>query len=202
MKIICRGAESIIYFDKFKGQNVLVKERIKKSYRISVLDERIRKERTRREEKLLTSARRADVQVPRIWKVTKYKIIMEAVKGERVKDILNRLPKKDRLNICKQIGESIARLHSAGIIHGDLTTSNIIWTNKLYFIDFGLGKISSKTEDQAVDFYLLYEALKSTHFKHLNENWQNILNAYKQKYSKAKQVLKRIKKIKKRRRYK
>jgi Kae1-associated kinase Bud32 len=101
------------------------------------------------------------------------------------------------------MGESIARLHSAGIVHGDLTTSNMIFKDdRLYIIDFGLGKISSKVEDQAVDLYLLYEALKSTHLRLLDEAWGAVLNAYKQNYVKSKEVLSRIAKIEKRRRYK
>jgi TP53 regulating kinase-like protein len=112
------------------------------------------------------------------------------------------MPGKGRLTVYRLIGEAAARLHSAGIVHGDMTTSNMILReNELFVIDFGLSKPSGKVEDQAVDLYLLYEALRSTHFRWLEEAWKNILKAYKQKYSNAGAVLDRIERIKQRRRY-
>ncbi|NIO21377.1 MAG: Kae1-associated serine/threonine protein kinase, partial [Candidatus Aenigmarchaeota archaeon] len=126
----------------------------------------------------------------------------EYVKGERLKDVLNRMEKKRRDSVCESMGKMIAKLHSSGIIHGDLTTSNMILKGKeVYLIDFGLGKFSEKTEDQAVDLFLLYEALKSTHFEILEDCWKGIVNSYS-KYAKSKDVVERMEKIKKRRRYK
>ena len=125
---------------------------------------------------------------------------MEWIEGKKLKDSLNSFTKRTR--IYKLIGEAIAKLHSNGIIHGDLTTSNMILRkNKLYFIDFGLGKISKRIEDQAVDLFLLYEAIEATHLKYKNEAWEKIINVYKQQYSKSKGVLMQLEKIKKRRRY-
>ena len=100
----------------------------------------------------------------------------------------------------------VAALHSAGIVHGDLTTSNmIISKGRICLIDFGLSKNSSKIEDQATDLYLLYEAIRAAHFKALKICWGNVLNAYIQKYtntSKSAEVIKRLEIIGKRRRYK
>jgi len=111
--------------------------------------------------------------------------------------------KDERTEIYKKIGKSVAYLHSSGIIHGDLTTSNMIMAGgEIFFIDFGLGKVSTRIEDQATDLYLLYEAFKSTHFKILDEAWSMVLKTYKQNYLNADNVLKRIEKIKTRRRYK
>ncbi len=203
-KIIAQGAEAVLYLDKYQDHQVLVKERVKKGYRTPELDKKIRSIRTKREENLLDRARRAGVTTPRIWDVNspEFKIIMEYVDGKGIKDTLNDMPKNERMWICELIGKSIARLHSSGIMHGDLTTSNMILKDKkLYLIDFGLGRFSQRVEDQAVDLFLLYEALKSTHFRILNEAWKNILNTYKQEYSKSKEVLNRIDKIRVRRRY-
>jgi len=204
--LVYQGAEAVLYMDKYQDQRVLVKERIKKGYRNPQLDNKIRSMRTKREENLLDRARRSGVTTPKIWDVQnfpEFKIIMEYVDGKRIKDVLNELPRSKRLEIYSLIGESVAKLHSSDIIHGDLTTSNMILKgNKLYLIDFGLGKFSQRTEDQAVDLFLLYEALKSTHFKVLKEAWENVLNTYKQKYRKSKEVLSKIEKIKLRRRYK
>ena len=206
MKPIYHGAEAILYLEERDGKQVLVKERIKKGYRLPELDEKIRKKRTKHEESLLNRSRRSGVNVPFVLDNEDSKIIMEFIDGKKVKDVLNDLSEKDKKNVYKLIGKNIALLHQNNIIHGDLTTSNFMLTNepknKLYIVDFGLGKYSEKVEDKAVDLYVLYEALKSAHFKYLNPAWQNILKDYLHSYSNARAVLNRIEKIKSRRRYK
>jgi len=83
-----------------------------------------------------------------------------------------------------------------------LTTSNIILKDdQIYFIDFGLGFFSRRIEDQGMDLNLLFEALKSTHFKILSLCWENIVKGYKQEYKYAEQVLKRVEEIEARARY-
>ncbi len=202
MKILARGAEAVLYLDKFEGEECLIKERISKGYRIKELDEKLRKERTSAEISLLDKARRANVKVPKVLEREKFKIYLEYLDGHKLKDVLNLMKGFQLSSVCRKIGENISKLHSASIIHGDLTTSNIIVQgNEVYFIDFSLGKFSKKIEDQAVDLFLLYEALKSTHFGILEEAWKNILEAYKN-YSNSKEVLKRFEEIGKRRRYK
>ncbi len=203
MRVVQRGAEAVLFLKEQEGEDVLVKERIKKSYRIPELDKRIRSQRTRGEAKLLGMARRIGVDTPRTLGIEESSIIMEWVNGKRIKDHLNEMPKKERLDLYRLIGKTVGRLHEGGIIHGDLTTSNMILKESvLFLIDFGLGKFSKKIEDQAVDLYVLYEALRSTHFILLEEAWTNVLKAYNQKYSNARQVLGRLKKIESRRRYK
>ncbi len=202
-KLIAQGAEAILSLEKHEGKDALVKFRIRKGYRIPQLDSKIRKLRTRREADFIHRARRAGVSTPRILSLKEDKIVMEFLDGERIKDVLNPSPKGKRFIIYELIGEAAARLHSAGIMHGDLTTSNMILKEgKLYIIDFGLGKSTRRPEDYAVDLFLLYEALKSTHFKHLKEAWQKILKAYCENYSNSETVLQRFRKIEKRRRYK
>jgi Kae1-associated kinase Bud32 len=204
MQIIKRGAEAILYLDNFEDQQVLVKERIKKNYRINQIDESIRKTRTRGEVKLLTEARKVGVLTPKIFSVDEknHKITMEFIGGTRIKELLYTADKKTVTKVCLEIGKLVGKLHSAGIIHGDLTTSNMILKeNQIYFIDFGLGSFSKKIEDQGTDLNLLYEALKSTHFKILKLCWNNILKGYKQEYKDSDKVLKRIEDIEKRARY-
>jgi Kae1-associated kinase Bud32 len=199
MKEIARGAEAVLFRDNSR----LVKDRVKKGYRIPELDTRIRKLRTRGEERLLDRARRAGVNTPRVLDSGESSLVMEFIEGRRVKDALNGMPKGERVRVYRLIGEAVAGLHSAGIMHGDLTTSNMILRQeKLYIIDFGLGRMSERIEDQAVDLFLLFEALKSTHFEYLNEAWQYILKVYKQDYKRAGEALLRLGKIGKRRRYK
>jgi Kae1-associated kinase Bud32 len=202
-KTIAQGAEAILTLEELEGRNVLVKDRVKKGYRLPVLDTKIRKLRTRCEGKLLDRARAAGIATPRVLRREESRLVMEYIDGERVKDVLNGKTEAGRKKIYELIGEATARMHAAGLVHGDLTTSNMILKDsRLYIIDFGLGKMSNKTEDQAVDLYLLYEALKSTHFKYLNESWQYVLKVYRHNYTSSAQVLKRLEKIEKRRRYK
>lgn len=204
MDIISRGAESIIYLDNFEDQKVLVKERIKKNYRIEQIDKKLRKQRTREETKLLTEARKCGVATPKILHVDEAncKIIMEFIDGTRIKEFLNIADKKTIEKICFEIGKSIGKLHSSRIVHGDLTTSNMILKNdKIYFIDFGLGEFSNRIEDFGVDLNLLYEALRSTHFKILKICWNNIIKGYKKEYKDAEKVLKKMEEIEKRARY-
>jgi len=204
MKIIYRGAESIVYLDTFDNQKVLVKERVKKIYRLNQIDEKLRKERTRKEVKLLTEARKLNVLTPTILHVDfqNHKIIMENIDGTRVKEFLNTANKKEMEKVCLQIGKLIGRLHVGNIIHGDLTTSNmIIKDDQIYFIDFSLGEVSKRLEDKGVDINLLHEALKSTHFKNFKICWSNIVKGYKQEYNESNKVLETVKEIEKRARY-
>ena len=199
VKEIARGAEAVLYMDGDR----LVKDRIKKGYRLPELDTRIRKLRTRREEKLLERARRAGISTPKVFDVSENKLTMEFIDGERVKDIFNGVDDEKRKRISGLIGKALGRMHSANIVHGDFTTSNMILKeDQLFIIDLGLGKYSERSEDKAVDLYLLYEALKSVHFSFLKEAWQKVLKSYRKEYKQARDVLLRFDKISMRRRYK
>jgi Kae1-associated kinase Bud32 len=204
MKLIKQGAEAKLFLSKKDDQKILIKDRIKKNYRISQIDKKIRKNRTSQEFNLLIEAKRNGIPIPRILDVDKkdYKIIMEFIDGERIKELLNKSDKKTVEKICSEIGILIGKLHTAGIIHGDLTTSNMILKDdEIHFIDFGLGFFSKKIEDQGTDLRLLNEALKSTHYQILDISWRNVIEGYKKEYSKAKQVLDRVSEIEKRARY-
>src|SRR3989344_5659860 len=161
-KIISRGAEAILYLkDKH-----LVKERIKKNYRLNEIDSKLRKYRTRSETKLLEKSASL-IDVPKVINFSDkdMKIVMEHIKGYLLKDIINSLDNRKLKEILINVGTQIALLHDNDIIHGDLTTSNMILKdNKVYFIDFGLGFISNKIEDKAVDLHLLKQALQSKHY--------------------------------------
>lgn len=202
MEIVQRGAEAVLYMGKHEGAAALVKDRVRKGYRLPELDERIRRQRTSMEARMLERARRAGVDAPKVWSEGDGKIVMEWIDGERVKDCLNGMPESRRMEVYRLIGESVAKLHEAGLVHGDLTTSNMILKGgKLYIIDFGLGKSSKKVEDQAVDLHLFFEAVRSTHFKLLDEAWTNVLKHYRLKYRIANEVLNQVDKIRTRRRY-
>ncbi len=202
MEIMKRGAEAILYLDNEKN---LVKERIKKSYRLEQIDSKLRTERTRAEARLLNEARRAGVSVPKIFSVDEVgaKISMEFLEGPRLKEVFNsEISAAEKNKLAEKIGESVGKLHAHNLVHGDLTTSNLILKeNKIFFIDFGLGFQSNKAEDFATDLSVLKESLKSTHFKDLNSLWPQILAGYKKTFPEAEKVFKALENIELRGRY-
>ena len=157
-KIIQQGAEAIISLEK----NQITKERISKSYRLPIIDKRLRKSRTKSEAKIINKLSEI-INVPKIIKSDNQEnILMEFINGKKLSEHLEKLNWKI---ICKELGKSIAKIHNQDIIHGDLTTSNMILKDKeLYLIDFGLGFHSRKIEDKAVDLHLLKQALEAKHF--------------------------------------
>lgn len=204
MQLLYQGAESRISLDVFDGQEVIVKERIAKGYRIKQLDEELRKLRTRKEIKLLTEVRKLGIPTPKILHIDEknHKIIMEFINGHRLKEYLNSISPDEVKAICLKLGNQIGKLHSNNIVHGDLTTSNMILKgDKIYFIDLSLGEFTQRIEEKGVDMKLLKEALKSTHFKIFDWVWDNIMLGYKQEYKETNLVLNQLKEIEKRARY-
>ncbi len=195
MNVIARGAEAVI-----TKNGEIVKERIKKGYRLPQLDEALRKKRNRTEASLLREARRAGVNVPQVIDEKEFSVRMELIDGKKVRDAING---NNCFEISIKIAEAVAKLHSHGIIHGDLTTSNMVLRDgRLYLIDFGLGFFSQKPEDKATDLHLLHEALESTHFPILEKAWAAVSEAYKKSYSEGWKVIKTLAEIEKRGRYK
>lgn len=200
MQALSNGAEAVIFKANYLGKPAVVKKRMPKKYRHPLLDEKIRAKRTKQECVLLTKAKQAKVRTPVIYKVERksFQITMEFVDGQKVKAILG---KKNSGKICKKIGEEIGKLHLGGIIHGDLSTGNIIQKkNSLVFVDFGLGFFSKKTEDQAADLLSLKKTFLATHFS-LKKGFEAILAGYKNTFPKALQAIKQIDKIEARTRY-
>ena len=197
--IIQQGAEAKIIL----SNNKIIKRRTKKSYRFPELDKKIRKQRTRKESKLLEKASYL-IPIPKILKVDEktQEIELEYIKGKKLSDHLDKL--KNKIQIASQIGKQIALLHDSDIIHGDLTTSNMIFedkTNKLYFIDFGLGFTSLRIEDKAVDLHLIKQALEAKHFKYYKQFFSAVLEGYKTSKN-SQQVIKQLEKVELRGRYK
>jgi TP53 regulating kinase-like protein len=197
---IARGAEAII----LKKENKIIKNRIAKPYRLPILDEKLRKQRTKKESRLIEKASKI-IPVPKLIKTDEKnkKMEIEFINGKKLSQYLDSLP--NNLEICRIIGNNIAKLHDANIIHGDLTTSNMIYVkqpnNKVFFIDFGLGFESSKIEDKAVDLHLIKQALEAKHFNNYKKFFEAVKEGYK--ISKhAKETFKRLEKVEKRGRYK
>lgn len=198
-KILARGAEAKIFLRKGK----IIKERIKKSYRLQILDEKIRKQRTKKESGLLEKLQEI-IPVPKIIGVSGSEITMEKISGKKLSEHLDKI--KNAEQVCIQIGKTMGKLHDADVIHGDLTTSNMILSSsgnktKVYFIDFGLSFHSNRVEDKAVDLHLIKQALEARHYEHFKVYFANILRGYK-KSKNSKQVLMQLEKVEKRGRYK
>lgn len=201
-EVLARGAEAIIVREDWDGLDSVVKDRIEKSYRIKELDVKLRKERSKEEAKLISEARRVGVSTPQIYESHGNRIRMEFLDGERAKDVIPRLEEPKRRRLAERIGRNIVRLHERGIVHGDLTTSNMILVDdELYFIDFGLGFFSNSVEDKAVDLYLLLEVLRSTHAEHAEELWEGVQCGYSEVSRRSENVIKRVKEIGSRGRY-
>ncbi|MFH1823366.1 MAG: KEOPS complex kinase/ATPase Bud32 [archaeon] len=197
MKTIAQGAEAILV----KNKGLLEKRRIPKSYRHKELDFLIRKHRTRRESKLLQKAKNI-IPVPEVKKTEEFTIKMQFLGENRLSEQLDKFPEKKQLKICDEIGKNIAKLHENNIMHGDLTTSNMLLVKtKIYFIDFGLGFHSARIEDRAVDLYLLVQALKSKHFKRWQNLFKSVLKGYKN-YENYNKVMQQFQKVQSRGRYK
>ncbi len=202
MKLVKHGAEAKLYKDTYLGETVMVKERQPKPYRERVLDEKILKERIRTEAALLVRAKKAGVRTPLIKKIdlNKKTIISEFVEGKTLKEELLEIP-SNSLELCKKSGEMIGKLHTAKIIHGDLTTSNIIHSKGgLVLLDFGLGTISDKLEDYAVDLLVFKKTFMATHYK-IKGGFEAVSRAYEKAFPRGKEVLKHLLEVEARARY-
>ena len=196
MKQVAQGAEAKL----FLTGNKIIKDRFKKDYRIKEIDEKLRKSRTRREAKIFDKLSVINFPAPKLIESDdKEKIVMEFIKGPKVRDILE---KSDYKKLSEEIGKKIATLHNNNIIHGDLTTSNMILSNEIYFIDFGLSFFSHKIEDKAVDLHLLKQALESKHYKIWEECFKSALESYKKEAKDSATILNRLEIVEGRGRYK
>jgi Kae1-associated kinase Bud32 len=206
-KKLSQGAEAIIYTD----YKTVVKDRFEKKYRHPVLDKELRKFRTRRESRILEKLQELKFPAPRLIEMddSTMKVHMEHVPGELLKKTIDHLEEKKEekryLALCKEVGEKIAILHNNGIVHHDLTTSNMILhrdEGKVYFIDFGLSFFSDKVEDYAVDLHLFRHALESRHHRIWEKCFEVAMTAYKKKAKQGSETLKRLEIVEKRGRYK
>lgn len=213
MTLMKKGAEANLHLEDFSevlhpagtGQ-VIVKHRISKRYRVPQLDLQLRESRTALEAKLFADAKVAGVPTPAVYEVDRVgmRIVMEFIEGKQVKLVLDRLNPAERRKLCQLIGRQIARLHRAGIVHGDLTTSNMILTRegRVFFVDFGLGEYNPSLEARGVDLHLLKRALQSIHFRITDEAYRAVLAGYRREFGKgAGEVIERAEEIERRGRY-
>ena len=197
------GAEATVCRTTFLGRDAIVKSRPSKSYRIAELDRHLRSTRTRNEARLLREARLAGVRTPCLYDVDmdSCAITMERVSGYTVKEELDNHPEAAD-DICRELGAMIARLHSAGVCHGDLTTSNMILDDNgsICIIDFSMGCTKASLEDIGVDLRLLERAFSSAH-TNLQGSFDILMESYYSNMSNPEQIQKKVMEIKNRGRY-
>jgi TP53 regulating kinase-like protein len=185
----------------------ILKDRISKSYRFKELDDKIRKQRTLKEARILHKAKEI-INVPKVFNANRkgeansnFQIEMEFIEGDKLSEHLNNYHHEKQFEVMKELGKEVAKLHKENIIHGDLTTSNtILKDKKIFIIDFGLGFISHRLEDRAVDLHLIKQALEAKHFQNWEGLFENFLKGYTE-YDKHKEVLEQLKKVEGRGRY-
>ncbi|MDD1707210.1 MAG: Kae1-associated kinase Bud32, partial [Methanoregulaceae archaeon] len=151
-------------------------------------------ERTRAEARLIATARKYGVPTPLIRDVTTDTLIMERISGTLLRDALH------RVYLCRA-GRIVGMLHRAGIVHGDLTPSNMVIRNgRCVLIDFGLAGVSSEIEARGVDLHVLFQTLDST-----TDQSPSLKEAFSQGYLEmfegAREVLEREQEIERRGRY-
>ena len=152
-----RGAEATVTLT----DGEVVKRRPPKSYRHPTLDERLRRERTVAEARLLSDARKQGVPTPLVRAVDPETATLRlSFVGDRE---LGADPTPERV---RRVGAHLARLHTAGITHGDPTTRNVrvddAADGRVYLIDFGLGFHADHVEDLAMDLHVFEGSLRGT----------------------------------------
>lgn len=206
-KMVKQGAEAKMYTGNFLGQEVMVKERFSKKYRHPVLDTQLTKDRHKAEVRALLKCKQIGVKVPTMYLADNLTttIVMENILDSvTARDFINNMLKeKNETQLSKLaflIGEAVAKMHASGVIHGDITTSNIMVVSDtisihLVMIDFGLSFQEGVAEDKGVDLYVLERAFLSTH-PNTEELFAEILEAYKKKSGKqAGEVIKKFDEI-------
>ncbi len=201
MRILAVGAEAVVYADEAKKE--AIKQRQPKKYRVKELDARLRLSRLRRETKVMETLQQLGINVPKIIKADEKTatITMRLVEGKKARDVLG---SGNYSGICREIGKAVGLMHMNNIVHGDLTTSNMIvnGSGKLFFIDFGLSAFSRREEDKAVDLHLFRQALESSHHSIANGCFEAAIRAYKEANSGWKPVLSRLEIVEERGKYK
>ena len=201
--LIKRGAEAELRRTEFLGRPAVAKTRLPKAYRRPDLDEGLRRSRIRTEARLMADARAAGVPVPILYDVdlAGATIIMEFLDGPTAKEVLDR-GGPTAMEAARQIGRAVGRLHRAGIVHGDLTTSNMILRDgRIVMIDFSLGGKDAGREARGVDLHLLREGLVSAH-ERATAYYREVLRGYREILGRdADEVLATAKEIESRGRY-
>jgi Kae1-associated kinase Bud32 len=168
-RVASRGAEASIRSVDWWGFPAVVKERETKTYRPKALDERLRRERTRTEVRLLVEARKLGVRTPLVYDVDleKHRLILEELPGPTLRALLEdpSVGAEALLGAVRSFGTALGRLHAGGISHGDLTSSNVLFPDgpagPPAFLDLSMGSRNPGVEELGIDLHLVEEDLKA-----------------------------------------
>ncbi|KAI1332707.1 tyrosine protein kinase [Xylariaceae sp. FL0255] len=237
-ELITQGAEGRLYKSTYLLPSLpcALKHRPTKPWRHPVLDARLTRHRILSEARILAKCRREGVPVPSLYAVDEVSgwLMMEWVNGAPVRVFINEWLKRrmqreksqgragdepvsgedaedaDLVSLMRRIGAAVGQLHKVGIIHGDLTTSNMmlrpssssgetqkesgggLLEGEIVIIDFGLASQSSSDEDRAVDLYVLERAFASTHPRAETLFIKILESAYRDAFKQAPTVLKKL----------
>jgi TP53 regulating kinase-like protein len=226
LTLITQGAEALVYRTAFLTSTTqcAVKYRPSKSYRHPTLDARLTRHRILAEARVLLRCLREGVRVPAVlamdWEAGW--LAMEWIEGKTIRACLDGYlksmeteslePQQDGAgevwSLMGRVGKLVGKMHSVGIVHGDLTTSNLMLQRPedtadeslegdVVLIDFGLGVQSAQEEDRAVDLYVLERAFGSTH-PQAEGLFKEVLRVYGESFKAAKGVLRRLEDVRQR----
>ncbi|XP_069740338.1 EKC/KEOPS complex subunit TP53RK isoform X2 [Narcine bancroftii] len=203
-QMVKQGAESKIYKGNFLGKPTIVKERFPKAYRHSALDKKLSHRRTAQEVRSILRCRKAGIATPVVYFVDYNAscIYLEDLVGAlTVRDYIASVQKSKQdtgtlFPLAERIGQILAKMHDEDVIHGDLTTSNMMIRQpekelRLVLIDFGLSFISALPEDKGVDLYVLEKAFLSSH-PNTESVFKVFLNSYSNTSKKSAPVIKKL----------
>uniref|UniRef100_A0AC35UD24 Non-specific serine/threonine protein kinase n=1 Tax=Rhabditophanes sp. KR3021 TaxID=114890 RepID=A0AC35UD24_9BILA len=188
-----QGAEAKLYRCVYEGVKAVVKVRFPKTYRHSDLDKKLTEERRRAEAKGHEKCMTNGIPVPKLLAVFKpdNALVFEHIEGEmtlktHIEELRTTLDgeafKVETLKLAGKLGTILSKMHALSIIHGDLTTSNILMRgqDEMLLIDFGLTFMDQHSaEHKATDLYVLERAIRSTHHQ-FDYFFEQILDAYKE----------------------
>lgn len=204
-KVFKKGAEAHLSYGTFLGREAIFKERKEKKYRHPQLDEQLRRSRTIREVKALTTAIEHGIKVPSIYGIDlgATLIILERIKGPMLSQMIHSNHSMV-YPALENFGEATGRFHSCGLVHGDLTTYNVIWEEDKELVtlfDFGLADFSHETEQRATDLFTLLTTLKGIQPKNFRESFNHFLEGYETTASFFEEVENQVEEIALRGRY-
>ncbi|KAF9085733.1 TP53 regulating kinase [Mortierella sp. GBA35] len=199
-QLIKQGAEAKVYLAPFCERQAIIKERFTKAYRHPTLDKKLTSRRVVQEARCLSRCQKAMIDTPTVYMVDteNYLIYMEYIEGTSVRDYLvtpEGHTEEAQTKVAQGIGRALGLMHNIDVVHGDLTTSNLLMRQEtggsVVLIDFGLSYVSQLIEDKAVDLYVLERAFSSTH-PNTEVMFEQILKAYGENGKASKQILKKL----------
>src|SRR6266436_10428377 len=180
--LLQRGAEADLSLTTIGPWKVMIKRRVKKEYRNPSLDKQIRHDRTISEASLIHEAKTAGARVPSIVgvDVENNAIAMTHLDGKAARECLDDMRINEARKLLRSIGEQIGLLHTGGIVHGDLTTSNVIVSpsGAPFIVDFGMSRRSVEPEDRGVDLHLLQRSIIASHRQNPSSMMNSMIRGY------------------------